>query len=48
MTGPALDALHELQGEELAVAEILTTCEEDKIEPVQAAIEAELYGSPQS
>ncbi len=48
LAGPALDALHALQGEELAVAALLTTCEQDKIEPVQAAIEAELYGSPQS
>jgi hypothetical protein len=48
LTGPALDALHALQGEELAIAAKLTTCEEDIIEPVQAKIEAELYGGPQS
>ena len=44
LTGPALDALHELQGEELAVAALLTSCEEDHIEPVQDKIESELYG----
>lgn len=48
LTGPTLDSLHELQGEELAVAAILTSCEEEHIEPVQAAIESELYGAPQS
>jgi hypothetical protein len=48
LTGPALDSLHELQGEELAIAEILTSCEEDVIEPVQAEIESEMYGAPQS
>jgi hypothetical protein len=48
ITGPALDALHELQGEELTVAALLTTCEEDHIEPVQAQLESELYGAPQS
>jgi hypothetical protein len=48
LTGPALDALHALQGEELAIAAKLTTCEQDIIEPVQAKIEAELYGGPQS
>lgn len=46
VTGPALDALHELQGEELAIAALLTTCEEDHIEPVQAQLESELYGGP--
>jgi hypothetical protein len=48
LTGPALDALHALQGEELAIAAKLTTCEQDNIEPVQAKIESELYGGPQS
>ena len=48
LTGPALDSLHQLQGEELAIAAILTTCEEGNITPVQDAIEAELYGAPQS
>ncbi len=48
LTGPALDSLHALQGEELAIAAKLTTCEQDNIEPVQAKIEAELYGGPQS
>jgi hypothetical protein len=48
LVGPALDSLHQLEGEELAIAAILTTCEEDNITPVQDAIEAELYGAPQS
>ncbi len=48
LTGPTLDSLHELQGEELAIAAILTSCEEQHIEPVQGAIESELYGAPQS
>ena len=48
LTGPALDSLHQLQGEERAIAAVLTTCEEDNITPVQDAIEAELYGAPQS
>ena len=48
VTGPTLDALKELQGEELAVASLLTDCEEEHIEPVQAAIESELYGAPQA
>ena len=48
LTGPALDSLHQLQGEELAIAAVLTTCEETNITPVQDAIEAELFGAPQS
>jgi hypothetical protein len=44
LTGEALAALEELQGEELAVAALLTSCEEEHIEPVQAEVEAELYG----
>jgi hypothetical protein len=48
LTGPALESLHQLQGEELAVAAVLTTCDEANIAPVQSAIEAELYGAPQS
>jgi hypothetical protein len=47
VTGPTLDALKALQGEELAVAAALTTCEEKTILPVQDAVEAELYGAPQ-
>jgi hypothetical protein len=46
LTGPALTALKALQGEELAVAAVLTTCEAKHIEPVQATVESELYGSP--
>ena len=48
LTGPALDALHQLQGEELAIATVLTACEEDHIQPVQDQIESELFGAPQS
>lgn len=44
LTGPALDALHELQGEELALALVAFTCEEERIEPVKAQIELELLG----
>ncbi len=44
LTGPALDALHDLQGEELAIAALLTSCEEDHIEPVQDELESQLYG----
>ncbi len=46
ITGPALEALKALQGEELAVAAVLTTCEEKHIEPIQAKIETDLYGAP--
>jgi hypothetical protein len=48
LTGPAADALAELQGEELAVAAAATTCEEDVVEPVVEEVETELYGAPQS
>ena len=48
LTGPALDSLHQLQGEELAIAAALTSCEDQHIAPLQATIEAELYGAPQS
>ncbi len=44
LTGPSLDALKELQGEELAIADVFVTCEEEIIEPVQATVEAEIYG----
>lgn len=45
LTGSALDELHSLQDEERAVAAALTSCEERFLEPVQASIEAEVYGS---
>jgi hypothetical protein len=48
LTGPAADALAELQGEELAVAAVATTCEEDIVDPVVEEVETELYGAPQS
>jgi hypothetical protein len=44
LSGPDLEALHELQGEELAVAALLASCEEEHIEPVQEVVEGELYG----
>ena len=47
LTGPAADALAELQGEELAVAAVATTCEEDIVDPVVEEVETELYGAPQ-
>jgi hypothetical protein len=46
LSGPALAALKALQGEELAIAAVLTSCEAKHIEPVQAKVESELYGSP--
>ena len=48
LTGPALDALTELQGEELAIASVFLGCEEEHIVPVEEIIEAELYGAPQA
>jgi hypothetical protein len=44
LAGPALAALEELQGEELAIAVLTTTCEEEFVEPVQAEVESEIYG----
>jgi hypothetical protein len=44
LSGPDLDALHELQGYELAVSALLTSCEEEHIEPVQSTVENEIYG----
>jgi hypothetical protein len=44
LAGPDLDALHELQGYELAVAALLTSCEQQYIEPVQSTVEDEIYG----
>jgi hypothetical protein len=46
LSGPALTELKALQGEELAVAAALTTCEAKHIESVQGKVESELYGSP--
>ena len=45
LTGPALAALGQLQGEERAVATLLTTCEEKHIEAVQEKVESELLGA---
>jgi hypothetical protein len=47
LTGSALQALQQLQGEEIDIATLLTTCAEAHIEPVQAQLESELYGGPQ-
>jgi hypothetical protein len=47
LTADAQAALAELQGEERAVAEVATVCEEEIVEPVQIQIERELYGGPQ-
>ena len=44
LTGPALEALTDLQGQERAIANVLVTCEEQHLEPVVAKVEAELYG----
>ena len=48
LTGPAADALAELQGEELALAAVATACEEDVVDPVVEEVETELYGAPQT
>lgn len=48
LTGPAADALAELQGEELAIAAVATACEEDAVDPVVEEVETELYGAPQT
>jgi uncharacterized protein YfiM (DUF2279 family) len=46
LSGTALDALKELQGEELAIAALVTSCSEKHVEPVQTKIEDELFGGP--
>jgi hypothetical protein len=48
LTGSALEKLKALQGEELAVADVLLGCEEDIIEPVQQKVEQEIYGTQPS
>ena len=48
LTGPAAAALKELQGEELTIAAALTDCEATTIEPVQAQVETEVFGAPQT
>lgn len=47
LTGADATALSELQGEELALAPISITCEEDVLEPVIAEVETEVFGAPQ-
>lgn len=42
---PALGALEELQGRELAIAALLKSCDEEHLEPIVATVEAEFYGS---
>ncbi len=44
LTGPAIEALTDLQGQERAIATLLVTCDEQHLEPVVAKVEAELYG----
>ena len=46
LTGSALEALTELQGEERAVAQIDFECAEELLEPVIEQVEAEIYGAP--
>ncbi|MDZ4828545.1 MAG: hypothetical protein SGJ13_19070 [Actinomycetota bacterium] len=48
LTGGALDALTQLQGEERAVAKLATDCEDEIIGPVEEQVESEIYGSPQN
>jgi hypothetical protein len=45
LTGAALDKLKALQGEELAVAAVLTKCEDTEVQPVEAKVEQEIYGA---
>ncbi len=45
LTGSALDALTELQGEELAIAAIAVACEEDHIVDVEEQVEREVFGA---
>jgi hypothetical protein len=47
LTGSALEALTELQGEERAVAQIDFDCAEELLEPVIEEVESEIYGAPQ-
>lgn len=47
LTGDALDALTELQGEERALAQVDFDCAEELLEPVIELVEAEIYGAPQ-
>ncbi|MGQ0849741.1 MAG: hypothetical protein ACT4OP_11585 [Actinomycetota bacterium] len=47
LTGGALDALTELQGEERAVSQVDFVCAEELLEPVIEEVEAEIYGAPQ-
>lgn len=47
LTGSALDALTQLQGEERAIAQVDVTCEEEYLEPVIEEVETEIYGAPQ-
>jgi hypothetical protein len=47
VTGSALEALTELQGEERAVAQIDFDCGEELLEPIIEEVESEIYGAPQ-
>jgi hypothetical protein len=48
LTGSDAAALADLQGEELALAPVSITCEEDTLEPVISKVEAEIFGAPVS
>jgi hypothetical protein len=48
LAGTDAAALAELQGEELALAPVSISCEEDVLEPVIADVETELFGAPQT
>ena len=45
LTGSALTALKQLQGEEVAIAAVAARCEADLVEPVRSKVEEELFGS---
>lgn len=47
LTGSALEALTDLQGEERALAQVDFSCAEELWEPVIELVEAEIYGAPQ-
>ena len=46
LTGPALDSLTELQGEERAAAGLAESCFDDHVADVEEQVEAEVYGAP--
>lgn len=48
LTGPALDALHQLQGDEIAVALKDLQCQLDFVDDVIREVEIEIFGAPVS